>query len=291
MFGSSPASLKSSLFQYRTMVERWNGMPQVLPPVWLFSMKAGKKLVSHALSSAVLTTSSKGTIASSSISVNMSVESSIAVWRRLAALVRGERLDDRLLVGARVDRLHLDAGVLLLEIGGEAVDDLGDRPADRHRVVEGDLGALRAGRADAEDQADRQDEDGAADDGRESHGNSPGHVDTQRMPVVASNRCVASGFHASVTGAPAGSSTRPGARTASVCFADRAGDDRVGAEILHRGDARGEPGPVRERHVLRPHAEEQPLALARRHGRALGAPHDRAAAASSSRGCSSAACR
>src|SRR5262245_34080771 len=40
LFGSSPASLNSSLFQYITTVERWNGMPQVLPPVWLFSMKA-----------------------------------------------------------------------------------------------------------------------------------------------------------------------------------------------------------------------------------------------------------
>lgn len=57
-------------------MERWNGMPQVLPPVWLFSMKPGKKLASHFLSSSVLMKSSKGTIASSSISVNMSVESS-----------------------------------------------------------------------------------------------------------------------------------------------------------------------------------------------------------------------
>jgi hypothetical protein len=39
--GSRPASLNASLFQYSTMVERWNGMPQVLPPVWLLSMKAG----------------------------------------------------------------------------------------------------------------------------------------------------------------------------------------------------------------------------------------------------------
>jgi hypothetical protein len=39
--GSSPASRNSSLFQYSTMVERWNGMPQVLPPVWLLNMKAG----------------------------------------------------------------------------------------------------------------------------------------------------------------------------------------------------------------------------------------------------------
>ena len=54
-------------------------MPQVLPPVWLFFMKAGKNDFSHACSSAALVSSSHGTIASSSISVNMSVESKIAV--------------------------------------------------------------------------------------------------------------------------------------------------------------------------------------------------------------------
>jgi hypothetical protein len=51
-------------------------MPQVLPPVWLFSMNPGKKLFSHAWSASVLIISSHGTIASSSISVYMSVESS-----------------------------------------------------------------------------------------------------------------------------------------------------------------------------------------------------------------------
>src|SRR5262249_39245470 len=30
LLGSSPASLKASLFQYRTMVDRWNGTPHVL---------------------------------------------------------------------------------------------------------------------------------------------------------------------------------------------------------------------------------------------------------------------
>ena len=39
--GSRPAALNASLFQNMTMVERWNGMPQILPPVWLFAMKAG----------------------------------------------------------------------------------------------------------------------------------------------------------------------------------------------------------------------------------------------------------
>ncbi len=60
-------------------MERWKGAPQVLPPVWLLSMKAGKKLFSQALSSSVLTKSSIGTMASSSMRVNMSVESSTEV--------------------------------------------------------------------------------------------------------------------------------------------------------------------------------------------------------------------
>jgi hypothetical protein len=42
-------------------------------------MKPGKKLASHALSSGVFTMSSNGTIASSSISVNMSVDKRIDV--------------------------------------------------------------------------------------------------------------------------------------------------------------------------------------------------------------------
>ena len=61
------------------MVERWNGTPQILPPVWLFAMKAGKKLAIHFLSSSVFRKSLIGTIASSSISVNMSVDSSTEV--------------------------------------------------------------------------------------------------------------------------------------------------------------------------------------------------------------------
>jgi hypothetical protein len=55
------------LFQYRTIVDRWNGMPHVLPPVRLFSMKAGKKLSSHARSSALLMNSSRGAMASASM--------------------------------------------------------------------------------------------------------------------------------------------------------------------------------------------------------------------------------
>ena len=57
------------------MVERWKGTPQTLPPVWLLAMKAGKKLFSQALSSSVFTKASMGVIASSSMRVNMSVES------------------------------------------------------------------------------------------------------------------------------------------------------------------------------------------------------------------------
>ena len=86
-------------------------------------------------------------MASSSISVNMSVDSSTEVAGGVAALVRGERLDDGLLVGAGIDRLHLDARVLLLEVGRKRVDQLGDRPADGNRIEERDLGrALRDGR-------------------------------------------------------------------------------------------------------------------------------------------------
>ncbi len=66
--------MKASLFQYSTMVERWNGMPQVFPPVWLFCMKAGKKLLIQFFSASDLAKSSNGTIASSSIKENMSVE-------------------------------------------------------------------------------------------------------------------------------------------------------------------------------------------------------------------------
>ena len=54
-------------------------MPHVLPPVWLFFMKPGKKLWIHAWSWAPGASSSNGTIASSSISVNMSVDRRIAV--------------------------------------------------------------------------------------------------------------------------------------------------------------------------------------------------------------------
>ena len=44
------------------------------------SMKAGKKLFIQALSSALVARSSNGMTASSSISVNMSVESSTDIW-------------------------------------------------------------------------------------------------------------------------------------------------------------------------------------------------------------------
>src|SRR5215470_10486999 len=77
--GSRPASLNRSLFQYKTIVERWKGTPQVLPAVWLLSMKAGKKLFSQVLSSSDLLKSSMGTTASSSISVNISVDNNTEV--------------------------------------------------------------------------------------------------------------------------------------------------------------------------------------------------------------------
>ena len=86
--------MKASLFQNITTVERWNGMPQVLPPVWLFSMKAGKNDLAQALSASVLSRSSKGVTASSSINVNMSVDSRTAtsgglpLFRAVSALTK-----------------------------------------------------------------------------------------------------------------------------------------------------------------------------------------------------------
>ena len=57
----------------------------------------------------------------------------------VAALHGDQRLADRLHVIARIDRLDLDARVLLLEIRPIAVDKLGDRPGDGDRVIEADL--------------------------------------------------------------------------------------------------------------------------------------------------------
>eukprot|EP01022_Parablepharisma_sp_SALTPOND_P021792 TRINITY_DN435_c5_g1_i1.p1 TRINITY_DN435_c5_g1~~TRINITY_DN435_c5_g1_i1.p1 ORF type:complete len:766 (+),score=253.47 TRINITY_DN435_c5_g1_i1:968-3265(+) len=76
--GFRPASLNRALLQYITMVERWKGMPQVLPSVWLFSMKPLQKPSIHFLSSALLARLSMETMAPSSISVNRSVDSSTA---------------------------------------------------------------------------------------------------------------------------------------------------------------------------------------------------------------------
>ena len=59
--------------------------------------------------------------------------------RRVTAFDRSERLGDRILVGAGVDGLDFDPRVVLFEVGGEGVDDSGDRPADGDRVVERDL--------------------------------------------------------------------------------------------------------------------------------------------------------
>ena len=56
--------------------------------------------------------------------------------RRLAALERRERLHQRVLVGAGIDRLDGDAGIFLLEVGDIAVDDLWNRPADGDRIIE-----------------------------------------------------------------------------------------------------------------------------------------------------------
>ena len=86
--------------------------------------------------------------------------------RRLAALHRRQRLGDRVLVRAGIDRLDLDAGILLLEVRGEAVDDLRDRTADGHGEVERDFdGRLRRDGRHGRDHGRRRDErrDGADD--------------------------------------------------------------------------------------------------------------------------------
>ena len=59
-------------------------------------------------------------------------------WRG-AALVGGQDLDQRFLIGASIDWRHLDAGVLLVEALRIGVDELGDRAAHRHRVEERDF--------------------------------------------------------------------------------------------------------------------------------------------------------
>ena len=71
---------------------------------------------------------------------------------RLAGLQRGQGLDAGVVVVARVDRLDLDVGVLLHEVGDQPVDDLGQRPADGHRIVHGklDLGPGPAGETERE---------------------------------------------------------------------------------------------------------------------------------------------
>jgi len=69
------------------MVERWNGMPQVLPAARLLAIRAGKNPSIQAGSSrAAALTSSNGTIASASIRVYMSAANSTAMSGGVPAL-------------------------------------------------------------------------------------------------------------------------------------------------------------------------------------------------------------
>jgi len=70
---------------------------------------------------------------------------------RLVRLERGQRLHAGVVIVAGVDGLDLDVGVGFLEIGDHVVDDLGDRPADGHRVIHVKVDG-RLGRGDAQQQ-------------------------------------------------------------------------------------------------------------------------------------------
>ena len=130
--------------------------------------------------------------------------------RRLAALGRRQRLHDRLLVGARVDRVHLHVGVLLAEVGSHLVDRLRHRAADGDRVVEVDLGDLLRRRRQRR---------GDGGDGREgdapclSHVCPPceldqtgtGTMSSRRRPLAWSNQWLSSAAQPRRRGAPSAS--------------------------------------------------------------------------------------
>ena len=63
--------------------------------------------------------------------------------RRRAALVAGERLRERFLVGAGIDRPDADLGMLAREVLDQSADQRRERAAHRHREVEADLDAGR----------------------------------------------------------------------------------------------------------------------------------------------------
>src|SRR4029077_21118770 len=87
---------------------------------------------------------------------------------------------------------------------------------DGYRIVQGDVDRPGGDREGTQRQADGEHEDGRAGRRCESHEVFSSHS-VQRVPLVASNRCAASAGQVTVTRAPSGRSTRPGARTASVC--------------------------------------------------------------------------
>ncbi len=77
--------------------------------------------------------------------------------RRLAALQRRQRLDPRVVVIAGIDRVDLDVRVFLHEVGDDAVDHLGQRAADRDRVIHGQLGGRLRGRGGQAETCGQQD--------------------------------------------------------------------------------------------------------------------------------------
>ena len=58
--------------------------------------------------------------------------------------MRGERLNNRVLVAARVNPRNLDRGIVLVEVGCKLVDQFCDWPADGNRRVAWYVGDLCA---------------------------------------------------------------------------------------------------------------------------------------------------
>ena len=66
--------------------------------------------------------------------------------RQLRGLARGhgrKRTHARVIVIARIDRVDLDVGVGLFELGDDTIHDLGQRTANRNRVIHRQLGLRR----------------------------------------------------------------------------------------------------------------------------------------------------
>ena len=73
---------------------------------------------------------------------------------RLTRFFRRQRLDAGVVVVARVNRVHMDVGVLLLKIRNHAVDHFGQRAADGNRIVHREFDGLGARRGGPEQRQD-----------------------------------------------------------------------------------------------------------------------------------------